>query len=402
MTMDGYAHVCKSCYPSLQPKHIKVNKRILSWFDDCPYNSRMNMSRADCETIEDLLDRGMRARLDWKSPALIDERHEGAVRLFHGFVEGCPDLVVDLYGQTLVLYLHVGGEPARLLAERAAGFLLSRLPWVQSVVLKIRQSPSELERRGVLLHGQFVTRKIREHGVWYALDLTMNLDASLYLDTRELRAWIQAQSAGKRVLNAFAYTGSLGVAAMAGGACQVIQLDVNRRFLNLGKDSYALNGFPVRRQDFRVEDFWTGVSGLLRAGDLFDLVIIDPPFFSQTGRGRVDLVSEAQRVINKIRPLVAHDGQLVAINNALFLSGADYLRQLEELCAGGYLAIEALVPVPPDCTGFPGTIVQGLPANPAPFNHATKIAVLRVKRKDGRTAGCHQNLDQGKQTGQVQ
>jgi 23S rRNA (cytosine1962-C5)-methyltransferase len=82
-----------------------------------------------------------------------------------------------------------------------------------------------------------------------------------------------------------------------------------------------------------------------------------------------------------VRPLIADGGYLVAINNALFLSGANYLGELEALCADGYLRIEELIPVPEDFTGYPQTPVGGYPVNPAPFNHPTKIAVLRVRRK---------------------
>jgi 23S rRNA (cytosine1962-C5)-methyltransferase len=129
------------------------------------------------------------------------------------------------------------------------------------------------------------------------------------------------------------------------------------------------------------------VSSLKRAGELFDCVFVDPPFFSQTEHGTIDLVSQGQRVINKARPLVGHGGTLVAINNALFLSGADYLRQLEDLCADGYLSIDELIPVPADFTGFSATRSGQPPVDPAPFNHSTKIAVLKVRRKDGRVPG---------------
>ena len=74
---------------------------------------------------------------------------------------------------------------------------------------------------------------------------------------------------------------------------------------------------------------------------------------------------------------------MVAINNALFLSGKDYYALLQDLCADGYLTIEELIPVPPDFTGYPDTMVGAPPVDPAPFNHSTKIAVLGVKRKKG-------------------
>jgi 23S rRNA (cytosine1962-C5)-methyltransferase len=212
----------------------------------------------------------------------------------------------------------------------------------------------------------------------------LNQDASLYLDTRNLRAWALAHLAGKSVLNAFAYTGSLGVAALAGGARRVMHIDRTRAFLNLAKTSYTLNGFPIRRGDFRAGDFWREVAALKRSGALFDCVFLDPPFFASDHTGTINLSAESGRLINKVRPLVADGGALVAVNNALFVSGAEYMQTLKSLCADGYLTIEELIPAPPDFTGYPETCVGAPPADPAPFNHSTKMAILRVRRKDAR------------------
>jgi 23S rRNA (cytosine1962-C5)-methyltransferase len=212
----------------------------------------------------------------------------------------------------------------------------------------------------------------------------MNQDASFYLDTRNLRSWAKANTAGKTVLNTFAYTGSLGVAARLGGARQVINIDRNQRFLALARKSYALNGFPTQPTDFISEDFFTVASRLRRSGASFDCVILDPPFFSSTAKGQVNLLSQSTRLINKVRPLVSDGGWLVAVNNALFLSGADYLQSLQALCRDGYIAIERLLPVPPDVIGYPSTIHRLPPVDPAPFNHPTKIAILRVRKKPGK------------------
>lgn len=103
--------------------------------------------------------------------------------------------------------------------------------------------------------GQKANTRIVEHGVRYSVNLTMNQDASLYLDTRKLRKWALEHLDGKTVLNTFAYTGSLGVAARAGGAARVLQVDRSRDFLNVAKDSYTLNGFPIEKRDFLAEDF---------------------------------------------------------------------------------------------------------------------------------------------------
>jgi 23S rRNA (cytosine1962-C5)-methyltransferase len=336
------------------------------------------MTTAD-DPVLPLLDAALTARA-----ALLDAPQQGAMRLFSGFFEGAPDLVVDCYGGTLVLH-NYADPPSRADAAIATAtrFLTARLPWIHAVIVKTRNAATLAERHGVLRFGTEPETRVREHGVWYALDLLTYRDASFYLDTRNLRAWALHHLAGASVLNTFAYTGSLGVAAMAGGAARVVQTDLKREYLNVAKTSYSLNGFPIVRADFLAGDFWARISQMKRAGERFDCVFVDPPFFATTGKGTVDLVAQSHRVINKVRPLINDGGTLVAINNALFVSGADYLRTLETLCADGYLAIEELIPVPPDCTGYPETRVRAPLVDPAPFNHSTKIAVLRVRRKAG-------------------
>lgn len=334
------------------------------------------------EAVVGLLDGTLAAR-----EALLDTRHESACRLFNGFSEGWPALVIDLYGTTIVLNNYADPPEQGEAAVRAAReFLLARLPWVRAVVVKTRHGLTADDRRGRLVHGAEPDRRVREHGVWYAIDVQLNRDAGLYLDTRELRAWAHQRLRGMAVLNTFAYTGSLGVAAKAGGAARVVHLDRNREFLNHAKASYALNGFPVARQDFQTGDFWTHVNRLKRAGERFDCVILDPPFFAATSKGVVDLAANSARLINKVRPLINDGGLLVAINNALFVSGRDYMRTLESLFADGYLRFAELIPVPPDFTGYPQTRVGSPITDPAPFNHSTKIAVLEVRRKAGNGA----------------
>jgi 23S rRNA (cytosine1962-C5)-methyltransferase len=313
---------------------------------------------------------------------LIDPGHNSALRLFNGFTEGFPDLVVDIYGATAVLHDY-NSKPGRgnTLIRAIQDFLQARLPWLQAGILKQRNSPLAEERRGRFLFGELADRKVEEYGVWYAIDLVMNRDSSLYLDTRNLRQWAIQNLRGKRILNAFAYTGSLGVAGLAGGATRVVQLDLNRSFLKLARDSCSLNGFQTSEEDFLVGDFWVQVNRLKRSGETFDCVFLDPPFFSTSSKGVVDLNRDSARLINKVRPLVRDGGRLVAINNALYVSGKEYLQTLESLCADGYLQILDIIAVPEDVTGYPATH-RGTPiTDPAPFNHSTKIAVLAAKRK---------------------
>lgn len=308
----------------------------------------------------------------------IDPKNESAYRLFNGFTEGYPDLVLDVYGRTIVIYDYAD-EPNPILAHEVADYLKINLDWLHAAILKTRNGKTPEEKRGQLIFGETPDIKIKEHGIWYSINLTLNRDSSLYLDTRNLRKWIIENLKDKSVLNTFAYTGSFGVAALKGGASRVVQIDLDGDFLNIAKTSYTLNGFPIKKGNFIARDFFEQISNLKRANTFFDCVIIDPPFFSTTSKGRVDQEKESARLINKVRPLINDGGYLVAINNALYVSGKKYMQTLEELCKDGYLKIRELISVPEDFTGY-NPIGKPI-TDPGPFNHSTKIAILDVKRK---------------------
>jgi 23S rRNA (cytosine1962-C5)-methyltransferase len=314
--------------------------------------------------------------------AFFDERHSTAFRLFNGFSEGNPDLAIDLYARTLVIHSYAEKPEKGIDSVRAVEqVLLKRLPWIKAIVVKTRNSQDPQEKRGRLVYGDAADRKILENGVWYAMDPMLNRDASLYLDTRNVRVWAKARLKDRSVLNTFAYTGSLGVASRAGGAARVVHLELNRKFLNVAKTSYTLNGFPINKSDFQTGDFFPLINRLKSTKELFDCAFVDPPIYSATKKGVVDLAKSYTRLINKVRPLINDNGYLIAINNALFVSGAAYIREIESLCADGYLSIEELIPVPPDFIGAPQESLVPSVTNPAPFNHSTKIVVLKVRRK---------------------
>ena len=330
------------------------------------------------QPLPKLLDQCMVARA-----ALFDAAHESAFRLFNGFTEGCPDLVIDLYSSTVVLTNYADPpQVGQAWIIAAQDFLQTRLPWLRAGILKTRNGKSAAEKHGTSLFGDKPDRKIKEHGVWYAVNPIMHQDAGLYLDTRNLRRWAFDHLQGQTVLNTFAYTGSLGVAALAGGAKRTVHLDRNPQFLDLAMESYALNGLPVHKRDFIAADFFRQIGQFKRTDQRFDAVFLDPPFFSASSTGVVDQIHESARLINKVRPLINDGGTLVAVNNAVYVSGQDYLQTLEALCADGYLKIMELIPVPDDFAGYPETRGGTPITDPTPFNHSTKIAVLQVRRKE--------------------
>ncbi len=329
-----------------------------------------------CDSLATCLTLALQARRP-----LLDENQDGVVRLFNGFYEGCPDLVVDWYAGTLVMFAHNKDlASAQTLLQQAQTVYLELLPQLTCILHKIRYAADENLRRGHAVFGQ-PAQDVVENGVRYALDLTLNQDASFYPDTRALRLWLKQNSAGKSLLNTFAYTGSLGVAALAGGARRVVQVDRSRKFLAAASRSAQLNDLAPSQMLLDSGDFFSRAAFYKSTGELFDLAVLDAPFFSTSEKGSVDLVNQSARLINKVRPLVAHAGKLIAVNNALFLSGQQYLDTLQELCASGYLSIDEIIPIPVDITGYPHTIQTHPPVDPSPFNHPTKIVVLGVKRK---------------------
>jgi 23S rRNA (cytosine1962-C5)-methyltransferase len=307
-----------------------------------------------------------------------------AFRLFNGFYEGFPGLVIDRYGETLVIFNH--GEPGNTsdIVPMIVNWTERETPEIQSVLLKQRQSPNKDLVEGILISGKTLTQSIEEFGITYALDLQINQDASFYLDTRNLRRWLLEHSEGIRVLNTFAYTGSLGVAAGVGKASEVVQTDLNPAFLDIAEQSWMLNELDPGKCKIIPGDFFRITGRMRNSNDLYGCVILDPPYFSTTEAGRVDLQGDILPLINKVRPLVAHEGWLVIINNALFVSGQAFMDELNILCESPYLSFEEIIPVPEDVTGYADTIVDSPPVDPSPFNHPTKIAILKVFRKDNR------------------
>lgn len=337
--------------------------------------------------MEDYFDPGLRTRLEncliaRINAGMFDEKHRGAFRLYNGFLEGEAHLVVDLYARSLLIHNYLPpGVDATYLMSRVQTYYLEQLPWLDTVIVKNRRSHSPRERVGEITYGSAAADRVQEAGVWFSLNLIMHQEASFFLDTRYLRAWLKDSLPADTLFNTFAYTGSLGVAARAGAVTRVTYLDLQRKYLNIAKTSYTLNGFEIDKSAFIVGDFWQQVSRLKRKGMEFGCVILDPPFFSKTNSGTVDLIRSSHKLINKVRPIVTNGGYLVVINNALFLSGKKFIELIDTLSVKNYLTIERIVPVPLDTTGYPETIINYPPVDPTPFNHPTKIVVLRIRHK---------------------
>jgi 23S rRNA (cytosine1962-C5)-methyltransferase len=301
-----------------------------------------------------------------------------ALRLFDGPREGEPEApTIELFGRTAVIFdRRKEGDSAEPIVA-LAGMLRASLPALSTAVWKKKAS---FDRGTVVLGDEKdLTRRIEEDGVRYAVRLLAHHDATFFLDTALLRRRLK-EAGPRRVLNLFAYTGSLGVAARAVGA-SVVHVDKSSEHLEQAKTSYAMNGLPVSRADFRALDFFRAAAALRKAGETFDTVILDPPPLAVGPTGTIDLQRGLLPIVNKVRPLVRDGGELVVVVNSLFCSGKDLLAQLEGATSDGYATVGEIVAVPRCCKA---PLVRELPSDPAPFEHPTKIVALGVRRKDAK------------------
>lgn len=132
---------------------------------------------------------------------------------------------------------------------------------------------------------------VQEQGQLFRVDLTSYLDTGLFFDHRPLRTTVRDTSSKKRVLNLFCYTGSFSVYAAQGNASYVESVDLSNTYLAWAKDNMKLNGFTDKRkynftradcQVFLQEKAVAAKGGKLADEELYDLIILDPPTFSNS------------------------------------------------------------------------------------------------------------------------
>ncbi len=136
---------------------------------------------------------------------------------------------------------------------------------------------------------------VTEHGLRYIVRPYAGFAVGLFLDHRDNRRRVRELSAGRRVLNAFSYTGAFSVAAAAGEAASVSSVDLSKRYLEWSRENFAVNGLDQTGHWFFCSDIFDFYKRAERQGRRFDLIILDPPTFSRPAHGRRTFVL-AQRL----------------------------------------------------------------------------------------------------------
>ena len=187
----------------------------------------------------------------------------------------------------------------------------------EDVFLKLRQK--KVGRAGQYQKIAAARREfvVDENGLKFIVNLSDYLDTGLFLDHRLTRQIVREEAEGKKVLNLFAYTGSFSVYAAAGGAMEVTSVDLSNTYLNWARRNMELNGFSEQSKYSFVQ---TDVKKYLRdiSKNCFDIVIMDPPTFSNSKRieGWLDIQADHVELINQCVAVLDKRGILYFSTNS--------------------------------------------------------------------------------------
>jgi 23S rRNA (cytosine1962-C5)-methyltransferase len=281
-------------------------------------------------------------------------------RALHGENDGLPAITLDVYGNAGVLATYAAGVDAvaRLAAAEVRRRLgLGSMLWRPGHRTLRTDAPA---RARALWGTPPAIARVHEGPLILAVDLA-GQKSGAFLDLRGLRRALAAQPlTGARVLDLFSYTGSLGLAAAAAGATEVVHVDASAGALRFGATHHALG--PARHA-WLAGDLFRGLPVDL-AGQSFDVVIVDPPQMTS----RVDQVPRAlaayRRLYARVERHVAAGGSLYACCCTARIGLAELRRTLEEALPGFVLVAR----IPPEAD------------HPVGFAQADYLKVLHSRR----------------------
>jgi 23S rRNA (cytosine1962-C5)-methyltransferase len=318
--VDLYSHAGNFVARGLYNSRSKIRVRLYSWSPEVPL---------DRDFFRDRLAAAVRLR------GLLGLDVPGrACRLVFSEGDGLSGCTVDRYDRWLVVQFTALG-----LAQRRELFaeLLVELLQPEGIFLRTERGIGQLE--GLELHdgplwGQIPAAPvvIEEDGLRFLVNLVEGQKTGFYLDQRDNRAAVAQLAAGRRVLDAFCYSGGFALHAARAGAGAVVGVDVSEPALALARDNARTNG--LEQVSFVRADVFAQLDQLVAAGERFGLVVLDPPKFARA-RGAVE---EALRGYRRLQTLALRllqpDGFLVTC----CCSGLITTEMLEDLLA--QLAVE--------------------------------------------------------------
>ncbi len=228
-----------------------------------------------------------------------------------------PGVTVDRFGRVAVLSLYRDAPDEQEIAEALGAT-------VESVYVKRRprearklanEAPELLAPLLPIVGKPVEAITVSELGAQFEIRPGNGLSVGLYLDARDARAWVRANSTGRTVLNTFSYTCGFGVAARLGGAKRAVNVDASRKVLDWGEQNHSLNSLSVDRYDFVSGDTFDWLGRFAKKGESFDLVILDPPGFATTKTSRFTAERDYHRLVEAAAKVTAPGGVLLAMCN---------------------------------------------------------------------------------------
>lgn len=239
------------------------------------------------------------------------DQPNSAYRLVFSEADGLSGLTVDKYADWLVMQFTGLGLAHR--REELADILVEMLQ-PRGIYLRTERGMGDLEGIDLqdgLLRGEMPAGPvtIEENGLHFLVDLTTGQKTGFYTDQRDNRRRVGELSHGRRVLDAFCYTGGFGLYASRAGAEEVIAVDVSNSALSLAQANADANG--LTNLAFVKSDVFTHLSTLAENQEKFGLVILDPPKFAR----KRNAIDEAMRGYRRLQSLALRllepDGILV-------------------------------------------------------------------------------------------
>lgn len=227
-------------------------------------------------------------------------------------------VAVDRFGPKVLVHMYSGGSDTQVAQRRLQDVLLT-LPSElgiepDDIVVKVRQRHDEGDQY-VRLADQEEKLIVQEGELRFVVNLQDRIDTGLFIDHRDVRAYAMKHCKGLRMLNLFAYTCSVSVAAAVGGAQETTSVDLSNTYLDWGRRNFEQNGLAPAKHRFIRQDAMDFVA---RTRGPYDWMFINPPTFSRSKKtkGAFNIHQHHGRLIDNAMRSLAPQGELLFTTHA--------------------------------------------------------------------------------------
>ena len=246
-------------------------------------------------------------------------------RLVYGDSDGLPGLVVDRYGEYLVVQSNTAGVDA---LQNTLLDALEELLSPRGILLRNDTSVRQLEGLASIVEvvrGEFPERiEVLENGVRFLIDPAGGQKTGWFYDQRDNRQRLAALVPGQRVLDVFSYVGAWGVQSAVAGATEVVCIDSSKPAVSLLLQNAALNAVADSVRS-HVGDATVLMRELIAEGTRFDIVIVDPPALIKRRKDAKQGKSAYRRLNQDAMSLLSADGLLVSASCSMHLDEASLI-----------------------------------------------------------------------------